>query len=382
MGLVAAVMMAAVSPAAIANTAGGTTIHNTAKLTFNGGGPLYASVDVLVTTVASAPTISVDSTTATLNSGDTQTITYTVTNTSNGSDDYSFNAAATDSGLASSPGIDVNGTGGSSTSLTLGGSVTNQNSDAAGNVYIPAGSENNLSVGDTLVIPGVGTYTIASLTAGTPATTSGGTTTAETPTSMTLTPVGGAPAIGAGTVAAGTQIGEQVQVTVDYTAPNTATSGVNGTSVLNISGQSTANDAAGNPVTYDTTGGSSEVTITVSTPTVTFTKEVRNVSTSGTFASTGVNAQTGDTLEYRITATPVSGTGNVNGAQLEDEVPAYTTYIAGSTTLNGAAVADGPGASLPLTNANGGMQISSPSGAAGVVVDGESAVVTFQVTVD
>ena len=64
----------------------------------------------------------------------------------------------------------------------------------------------------------------------------------------------------------------------------------------------------------------------------------------------------GETLRYTIT---VKNTGNADATNvlLRDAVPANTTYVAGSTTLNGVAVADSAGLS-PLVN---GMTIHSPA---------------------
>src|SRR5262249_10682236 len=64
----------------------------------------------------------------------------------------------------------------------------------------------------------------------------------------------------------------------------------------------------------------------------------------------------GDTLRYTITVKNVSNAGAVN-VMLRDAVPANTTYVAGSTTLTGAAVAVVAGAS-PLVN---GMPINPPA---------------------
>ena len=64
----------------------------------------------------------------------------------------------------------------------------------------------------------------------------------------------------------------------------------------------------------------------------------------------------GDTLRYTITVKN-TGSGNAINVVLRDAVPANTTYVAGSTTLNGAKVADVAGAS-PLVN---GMPINSPA---------------------
>src|SRR6266516_3217388 len=64
----------------------------------------------------------------------------------------------------------------------------------------------------------------------------------------------------------------------------------------------------------------------------------------------------GDTMRYTITVKNISNAGAVN-VVLRDAVPANTAYVAGSTTLNGAAVADVAGVS-PLVN---GMRINSPA---------------------
>src|SRR3989442_9160830 len=66
----------------------------------------------------------------------------------------------------------------------------------------------------------------------------------------------------------------------------------------------------------------------------------------------------GDTMRYTITVKNISNADAVN-VVLRDAVPANTTYVAGSTTLNGAAVADVAGIS-PLVN---GMRINSPANA-------------------
>ena len=64
----------------------------------------------------------------------------------------------------------------------------------------------------------------------------------------------------------------------------------------------------------------------------------------------------GETLRYSITVKNISKADAVN-VVLRDAVPANTTYVAGSTTLNGTAVADVAGVS-PLVN---GMLINSPA---------------------
>jgi uncharacterized repeat protein (TIGR01451 family) len=64
----------------------------------------------------------------------------------------------------------------------------------------------------------------------------------------------------------------------------------------------------------------------------------------------------GDTLRYTITVKNV-GSEDVTNAVFRDSVPANTHYVANSTRLNGAAVADAPGGNSPLS---GGIPIYGP----------------------
>ena len=64
----------------------------------------------------------------------------------------------------------------------------------------------------------------------------------------------------------------------------------------------------------------------------------------------------GERLRYTITVRNI-GTESVTDAALRDSVPANTAYVAGSTRLNGAAVADAAGGTSPL---GAGIPISTP----------------------
>jgi len=64
----------------------------------------------------------------------------------------------------------------------------------------------------------------------------------------------------------------------------------------------------------------------------------------------------GETLRYTITVKNV-GTANASDAVLRDAVPVNTQYVAGSTTLNGTPVPDGPGGTAPLS---AGLPIYAP----------------------
>jgi uncharacterized repeat protein (TIGR01451 family) len=92
----------------------------------------------------------------------------------------------------------------------------------------------------------------------------------------------------------------------------------------------------------------------------------------------------GETLRYTITVKNI-GNGSATNVVLRDLVPANTTYVAGSTTLNGAAVPDSAGLS-PLVN---GMLINSPADATPGLMPADAssnpanvATVTFSVVVN
>jgi len=366
--------LAFVVSAAHAAVGGGATIHNAATLSFSGG-QVTASVQVVVDTLASAPVFTVDQTNIDVYAGDTANYVYTLTSTSNGSDTYSLVLGTTDTDV-SAPG----GTSITPSVVVLGASITSQASDAGGNISIPAGSETNLQTGDQVVINLGGVdhvYEIATLTPGTPASTAGNVTTPETPTRLTLTPVSaGAPAIAAGTVPVGTQLGERVSIAVAITAGTPTAAGTDGTHTLAITGTTSATDGTGAVINFN---DALNATTTVLSGDGTLTKEVRNVTQGGGFATSGVTARSGDVLEYRLTAASLPGV-TLNAALIEDTVPVYTQYITNSTQLNGAAVADAGATAFPLDE--GGLSVNSPSGAPGQIIDGETAIVLFQVTVD
>ena len=84
------------------------------------------------------------------------------------------------------------------------------------------------------------------------------------------------------------------------------------------------------------------------------------------------------TLTYTVTI-PNTGTASATNVTLTDAIPAGTTYVAGSTTLNGVAVADRIGQTMPFAQ---GGPVNSPGEPAGQVNAGEAATVQFQVRVE
>jgi hypothetical protein len=394
-GLVAATAFA--SSGAFAATGGGATIHNAATLSYNSGQQVTDWVNVDVLTIGTAPTIELLTTGPfTVNAGDTVSLTYAITSNSNGYDSYSLaTTTSTTTGMTAGTTFTP-----STNAVTLGASITAAPSAVVdgdtGTVFIPAGSETNLAVNDVVVLNGF-TYLVEAIRAGTVASTIGNATTAEvfTEVDLTVPPASGSPSIGAATISTGTQFGEQDTFTVDVTVTAPTVVGVDGDVDPAVSGNTSALDTSGNPVDFDTAADAdpgNDVTITVLSATVTILKEASNITKGIAFASTGVNAQTGDVLEYRITMTVNPTSGDTTDSILRDSIPPYTTYVASSTTLNGVAVADDGGAdAFPLSPANGGLGVNSVNGTAdqvngGVLVDGDTgadaATIVFRVTVD
>ena len=89
----------------------------------------------------------------------------------------------------------------------------------------------------------------------------------------------------------------------------------------------------------------------------------------------------GETLRYTITVRN-TGTDNASGVDIVDQVPANTTYVAGSTTLNGSPVPDAAGGMSPLID---GILLNAPQdptpGAMNAGVADNTATITFDVVV-
>jgi uncharacterized repeat protein (TIGR01451 family) len=114
--------------------------------------------------------------------------------------------------------------------------------------------------------------------------------------------------------------------------------------------------------------------------TLTVIKTAAVISDGFTLVAANAKAIPGATIEYTIS---VQNDGLVtSGATLTEAIPANTTYVAGSTTLNGATVADVAGA-MPYVNPGA---INSPGQAAGVILANttvaQRAVVKFRVTIN
>lgn len=83
----------------------------------------------------------------------------------------------------------------------------------------------------------------------------------------------------------------------------------------------------------------------------------------------------GATITYTIVAT-VAGSGSVNGLAIVDNIPADTTYVAGSITLGGSSLTDTVDGDVGDYN---GTRINV---ALGTVAGGQTRTVTFKTTID
>lgn len=102
-------------------------------------------------------------------------------------------------------------------------------------------------------------------------------------------------------------------------------------------------------------------------------KKVDNI----TKATPGNLAAEGDILEYTIVVRSLASV-NLTNTTVIDNIPAGTSYVAGSTTLNGGAVSD-VGGKMPYTGS--GNLVNTALRPAGVLAPGGSATIIFRVKV-
>ncbi|MET0242127.1 MAG: T9SS type A sorting domain-containing protein [Flavitalea sp.] len=110
-----------------------------------------------------------------------------------------------------------------------------------------------------------------------------------------------------------------------------------------------------------------------SAQTVELSKSVDNITTG----LTGTLASQNDILEYTITIKNLS-TVNITSSELTDNIPAGTSYVAGSTRLNTVTVADVSGR---MRYSGAGALINSPGASSGLLRPNVAAVIRFRVRV-
>ena len=325
-------VLAFTGPFAHAATSGKATVYNSATVTYDSGAATGLTATdsevVTVATLAAAPTVTTSSSGLTVLGGADAVYTLTITSNANGIDTYTGSVNSQVNTGVSAPTDAFTGP------LSLWGGIIVQNTTVLNRFEVPGGSIGaDLSNGDTLIIGG-NAYTVSSVTAGNAQTT---TPSDETYDQVVVAPVGAAPDLAIGT-AAGTQVGQQNTMTFTQTAGTPSTPGTDGTHAQNARVTTTATlaDNATNATT-DTA-----ITTTVSSPAVTISKGVRNVTkgevafnTSGT-----TTAKPGDTLEYQIVLTNTSSTGDATAVYVTDTLPAYVTLNTGDAATYGGASND------------------------------------------
>jgi len=342
---------------AFASTAATATIRNTVYVDYedsNGNTMPQESdtADVTVNLVAATPTLNapVDGNT---DPATAEVYTYTISSNANGLDTYNLSVdniaesagfdAATSTAILSAPSIDLGGS-------TVAEDV-NIPAATATDVIVPSdsagadGAINGIAALDTIIIGG-NVFTVNSITDNGGVGTSTINVTGATATNAT----------------AGDLIGEQGTFDLTVTPGTLNTGGVQ-TITVDISAEdSGAVEAAATDQTI--------TTVTAASLAVTKVADV-------------ANAAPGDTITYTITVTN-SGSSDATAVTLTDAVPQFTSYTANSTLLNGITV-NGDGATSPLA---GGLSIDDDGArgagvvATGIIQPGNSAVVTFEVTVN
>ena len=386
---------------AFATTAANAVITNTATVNYDDAGgfaqaQILASASVTVNLVTAAPTLSlpIDATTPSTVALD---YTYTITNNSNGLDNYTLSSADSlwgagitqpvpmailDTGFAAIASIDLGATSAAAIAAVGDSSITVPNDGSAD------ASQNGIAVGDVIVIgPDVVTVTAVTDT--------GAGTDIITFAADTLTVA----------VAVGDQIGEQGTF-IMRTTPVTSTSGHQYTVTV------TATDGA-NPTTDATV-------TTVTLITLTVTKYVANITTpvvpagppasvtlttglSGapvTYYVSGVTGNPGEVLEYVIGIVSTAGSGTATDVIISDPVPAFTSLTDSRIALDpdglgfdpvvdGALTGNGDfgetdGATVYIYAGTGGADgvIGVNNGTGGSLAGGVTTYGAFQVAID
>lgn len=316
--IVATATIGFAAPAQAVGTTAGTTISNTAEVTYTdtGGNPVTVpsnTVDLRVDEVINVTVVSADPGDVVAQPGATnQVLSFTVTNTGNGPETFT---------LAPVNAIGGDGFDPTTTSLVL---------DTNGNgVYDPGV--------DTVYTPGSNDPLLA--------------------------PDASVRVFVLSTVPAGATDGQRGQT--DLTATSTTGTGPAGTV---FPGQGAG---GGDAVIGTTTGtGRDDGFYIVSAATVAFVKSATVVDPFG-----GSRSVPGSIITYTLVAT-VTGSGSLANLAASDPIPANTTYVPGSLTLGGAGLTDAADADA------GDFAANRITVRFGTVAGGQTRTVTFRTTIN
>lgn len=317
-GLIAAIACTPASLAHAAGTAAGTSITNTATATYDAPDGTSASVNSNTVTLRVDELL--DVTVASADTGDigvapaatNQILTFTLTNGGNGPEAFALTTVANGGGDDFDPAV---------TSLVLDTNGNGAYDAGVDTVYAAGTNDPSLQPDSSLTV-----FVLSSIPAG----------------------------------ASDAQRGR-----VELLAAAVTGTGSPGTS---FSGQG----EGGGDAVVGATGadGDDDGTYLVSGASVTFTKAA-NV--AGPFG--GTSATPGAVITYTLTAT-IGGSGSLDNMSVNDPIPAGTTYLPGTLTLESASLTD-------ATDADAGRFTgTSIAVALGSVAAGTSRTITFQVEID
>ena len=328
MTLLALALVMAMAANVHASTASNTTIRNTVTVNYadaagNPQTPLTANVDITVNLVESTPLLNAPPDQS-IDASQTAVYNYLITSTANGPDTYNLNVSS----IVESAGINGSTATLSVTTIDLGASTAAATVTiaATGNtdITVPSdnasdGQVNGIAAGDTVVIGGAA-FTVASVVD------NGGVGTST----ITVTGNGTATSVNSGDL-----ISEQGSFTLTVT-PGTVTDATNNQTItVDITAQADGGSTA---------AATDQTVTTVTAVQLTITKYVRNVTNpNGSGTSVNVDGNTyyaanvtgvpGDTMEYLVAVANGAGSPATN-VIIQDSVPAFTTYVAGSMALD------------------------------------------------
>lgn len=330
--LAVAVFMLLNTQQAFASTAANTNITNTVTVTFNDTAdnpqtPITAFTTVTVTLVAAAPTLNSPGNVDPALGNTLIPLTYVISSNANGPDTYTLSSVSVNNNL-SAPAMALNPL---VNPIPLGGTtlaVAAAISDTTITVPYDGTSDgvvNGIGADDWFVI---GSDPVAYQVLSIVEDSAGNT---ATLTLYAVTPI-------ANIAPVGTIVGEQVTFALDVTTGNVS-SGSNGTHTITA----TATSDTGSLATPQAT----PTIITVRRPELTVSKYVRNVSvpamtgnaptaSDGTFTyyTSGITGVPGNELAYMIVVTNPANSGSATDVIIQDPIPLYTNYVAGTMQLD------------------------------------------------
>ncbi len=157
----------------------------------------------------------------------------------------------------------------------------------------------------------------------------------------------------------------------DIVVTVTPTAGIQQTPITNTVSVTTPGDS-------DPSNNTATASVNLNSPRLSAQKSVADL---GTPPPSSVNnvAEAGENVRFTITVRN-DGNADSTNTQIIDPIPANTQYVPGTTTLNGVAIPDAAGPTMPFTT--GGLVNDNTTATLGLIQPNQQAVVVYQVIVD